>query len=411
MGFMLEGFSSIGEPSEISIPYNGSSGLRTRADGSIIIPDLISEADNAPDGKRCVYITGIGTRNLDERMDKTIRGIMKAFSSINDKDFSFILRSGGARGADAAFESSFSGRIISYRADSSHPAKGIDTIAYSEDPVAEELVMRLHPNPGAVSRLHDYSRKLLYRDAWQIIGSPGKDRILSDFVIAAWPMGTTMKTALLVAENQGVPVFNVTDPADMERLRDIFREFRSGHMPGLKAIKDREAAPKEKPERINLKISTGYFGGLRNKNYKHHVSIALWTPDGIDIPSYRKLAPTKEILQLYKDGRISEKEYIALYEKEVLSKVDPEEAKRDLIRITGITEEELRSGNAEVTLLCFEKPRSEKDLAFSDERRFGNRKDRTFCHRYAAKEHLDSGRTRSRERETVRKKSSIGISR
>lgn len=411
MGFMLEGFSNIGEPSEISIPYNGSSGLIENADGSIIIPDLISKTDITPEGKRCVYITGIGIRNLDERMDKAIRGIMKAFSSIDGKDFSFILRSGGARGADTAFETSFSGRIISYRADSSHTAKGMDAIAYSEDPVAEELVMRLHPNPGAVSRLPEYSRKLLYRDAWQIIGSPGKDRRLSDFVIAAWPIGTTMKTALLVAKNQGVPVFNVSDPADMERLRDAFREFRSGHMPDLKAIKTKEAAQKEKPERINLKISTGYFGGMKNGNYKHSVSIALWTPDGINIPSYRKLAPTKKILQLYKDGRISEKEYIALYEKEVLSKVDPEEAKRDLIRITGITEEELRSGNAEVTLLCFEKPRSEKDLAFSDERRFGNREDKTFCHRYAAKEHLDSGRARLRERETVRKHSSMTISR
>ena len=411
MGFMLEGFSNIGEPSEISIPFNGSSGLIKNADGSIIIPDLISEPDITPEGKKCVYITGIGTRNLDERMDKAIRGIMKAFSSINGKDFSFILRSGGARGADTAFECSFSGKIISYRADSSHPAKGLDAITYSEDPVAEELVMRLHPNPGAVSSLPEYSRKLLYRDAWQIIGSPGKDRRLSDFVIAAWPMGTTMKTALLVAKNQGVPVFNVSDPADMERLRDAFREFRSGNMPDLKAIKTKEIAPKVKPERINLKISTGYFGGMKNGNYKHSVSIALWTPDGINIPSYRKLAPTKEILQLYKDGRISEKEYIALYEKEVLSKVDPEEAKRDLIRITGITEEELRSGNAEVTLLCFEKPRSGKDLAFTDERRFGNRKDRTFCHRYAAKEHLDSGRTRSREKEIPRKHSSIAISR
>lgn len=411
MGFMLEGFSNIGEPSEISVPFNGSSDLSMNADGSFMIPELIAEPDITPEGKRSVYITGIGTRNLDERMDKAIRGIMKAFSSINGKDFSFILRSGGARGADTVFESSFSGRIISYRADTSHSAKGIDTIAYSEDPAAEELVMRLHPNPGAVSRLPEYSRKLLYRDAWQIIGSPGKDRRLSDFVIAAWPMGTTMKTALLVAKNQSVPVFNVTDTADMERLRDAFREFRSGNMPDLKAIKNRDATQKDIPERINLRISTGYFGGLKNGNYKHSVSIALWTPDGIDIPSYRRLAPTKEILQLYKDGRISEKEYIALYEKEVLSKVDPEEAKRDLIRITGITEEELRSGNAEVTLLCFEKPRSEKDLAFPDERRFGNRKDKTFCHRYAAKEHLDSGRTRSREREYARKRSSIAISR
>ena len=105
-------------------------------------------------------------------------------------------------------------------------------------------------------------------------------------------------------------------------------------------------------------IYTSYFAAMRKMTDEQKaqcVSIARWTPRGIDIPSYLKAAPPSDLLKDYKDGTVS-KEYVNITYSFQLSKLTAEEVAKDL------------DGKI---LLCFEKPGD-------------------FCHRHILAEWLRS---------------------
>ena len=89
-------------------------------------------------------------------------------------------------------------------------------------------------------------------------------------------------------------------------------------------------------------IYTGYFGAI--KKYPKDieiVSIALYTPKAISVPHIWWLAPTQQILNMWKNGFIDEREYIKRYKADVLDYIDPVAAARCLDN---------------KILCCFEKP-------------------------------------------------------
>ena len=74
-------------------------------------------------------------------------------------------------------------------------------------------------------------------------------------------------------------------------------------------------------------LYTSYFGRIKDlpKHIKP-VSVSLYTPRGINIPQYAKLAPTREILYNWKNKSrevYTEKDYERDYNNYVLSVLDP----------------------------------------------------------------------------------------
>lgn len=101
-------------------------------------------------------------------------------------------------------------------------------------------------------------------------------------------------------------------------------------------------------------IYTGYF--TKHAKLNNAVSIALYTPKAIKIPSYKPLMPTKQILFKYKnDADYTEEMYRNEYYKNVLNKLDPKE---------------IYSALDEHVLLCYEKSND-------------------FCHRHIIAEWLN----------------------
>ena len=131
----------------------------------------------------------------------------------------YILRSGGAKGADSAFESGVK----------NHKNK---EIYYKEDAtdLAREIAKKFHPNPFA---LKDFSLNLMARNTFQIMGkelnTPDK------FVILYTPDGCkhhkqrTQKTggtgqAISIASHFNIPIYNLFYQEDIDFIYNNYIE-------------------------------------------------------------------------------------------------------------------------------------------------------------------------------------------
>lgn len=123
----------------------------------------------------------------------------------------------------------------------------------------------------------------------------------------------------------------------------------------------------------NLIINDGYFGGIRNNGYSGMVSISRTQPRGMrtSLPSVSELAPSWDILNDYKKGKIGEKEYIDRFTKEMEERISKEGLSEDAARLEVLEKLAKYAGDDNtVTLMCWEKP---------DE----------FCHRHAVRVWLE----------------------
>lgn len=85
-------------------------------------------------------------------------------------------------------------------------------------------------------------------------------------------------------------------------------------------------------------MQTSYFA--KHKEKPDGVAITLYTPKWFKGPTYTRLAPTKQILTLYKAGALTEQDYERLYYEQVLDQLCVYEVYHDL---------------KDKTLLCYEK--------------------------------------------------------
>lgn len=93
-------------------------------------------------------------------------------------------------------------------------------------------------------------------------------------------------------------------------------------------------------------IYTSYFARLKDIPEKYvPVSIALKTPEFYKGLTYKKLAPTKEILYQYKQDSDFDK-YTEEFNSQILENRDVMEVLRDLLALTG---------SYDIVLLCYEK--------------------------------------------------------
>ncbi len=151
------------------------------------------------------FYTGIGSRATPEIILKFMSIIASKLDAAG-----WTLRSGGARGADYAFESGATKKQIYL------PWKdfnGNKSLLYSYPEEFEKIASKFHPNWGTLSS----ASKLLHtRNVAQILGRDQKN--LSTFLICWTPDGAYEKTsrttggtgqAIRIANHYGIPVFNL----------------------------------------------------------------------------------------------------------------------------------------------------------------------------------------------------------
>lgn len=143
------------------------------------------------------HYAGIGSRSTPQ----DVLDLMTQIAERLNRDH-FILRSGGAKGADTAFE------------------MGADVceIFLARDATAESMAIAAQVHP-AWERCNDYARKLHGRNAFQVLGRNLDSKV--SFVICWTPGAAAVggtATAIRIAERHGIPVFNLADPATRNRL-------------------------------------------------------------------------------------------------------------------------------------------------------------------------------------------------
>ena len=163
------------------------------------------------------YYTGIGSRNTP----KKILDMMRMSSIILAKK-GYILRSGGACGADSTFESgcdSVNGQKQIFLPWLEY--NGRQGIVYQETPEYLQIVKDNHPNYRALS---NGAKKLIGRNYLELVGL---DNVKSEFVICYDPgEGGTNYTHKL-ANKLGIKVYNLFEPEIQKSLETFINENNS----------------------------------------------------------------------------------------------------------------------------------------------------------------------------------------
>lgn len=154
------------------------------------------------------YYAGIGARatpeDVLERMTKLAR-ILEARG--------YTLRSGGAEGADKAFEKPIKDRVHRKEIFLASDSLPLWTNVFTD---------MFHANPKA---LKEYPRKLMNRNALQILGRDGNTPV--DFVVCWTKDGKASGGtghALRIAKYFDIDVYNLYSEADIDRLKQLIRE-------------------------------------------------------------------------------------------------------------------------------------------------------------------------------------------
>jgi len=143
---------------------------------------------------------GIGSRETPDDILKTMTSIAKTLEVMG-----YLLRSGGAIGADTAFENG----IVN------EPNKDI-IYPYQATPQAIELASRLHPNwaacTGDTPMKHGRNSMIIL----------GRDLMVPVNFVICWTEDAKLKggtaMGIRIANYHRIPVFNLADPASLKKL-------------------------------------------------------------------------------------------------------------------------------------------------------------------------------------------------
>lgn len=168
--------------------------------------------------------TGIGSRDIPKEIEFKIKSLSKTLY-----ESGFILRSGGANGADLAWESQFYDNKEIYL-----PWQHFNqnnSALYNISNEALELAAKHHPNWSKLGR----AAKLLHaRNCYQVLG---KDLLIpSDFVICWTPDGCESYktrssltggtgTAIEIASKRNIPIINMFNSNWYENLKLTLEEI------------------------------------------------------------------------------------------------------------------------------------------------------------------------------------------
>jgi len=177
-----------------------------------------------------IYYTGIGSRQTPSTILEQMENIAYLFAK-----YGYVRRSGGADGADSAFErgcdkAGGSKDIYIPWINFNNRGWGADAGIVPDLEAAKEIVMRTHPAPH---RLTQGAMKLHSRNPYQILGNGLANP--SRFVVCYTKNGELAggtATAIRLSQEHGILVFNLGDPN-----RPSFSKFLESC--GLPAVDDK----------------------------------------------------------------------------------------------------------------------------------------------------------------------------
>jgi hypothetical protein len=165
-----------------------------------------------------MHYAGIGARKTPDN----ILDLMTRIASKLESD-SHILRSGGANGADSAFEAGVSEDehkevYLPWRGFNGNPSE-----LYTYHSKFSDIASKFHPN---WSRLSETVRKLMIRNVAQVLG-PTPDSIHSDFVICWTPDGRASGgtgQAVRIAMWYDITVYNLYFQKEIDQFEKYIEE-------------------------------------------------------------------------------------------------------------------------------------------------------------------------------------------
>lgn len=165
-------------------------------------------------GNNKKYYAGIGSRETPKNAAELMTKVATFLSSIG-----YTLRSGGADGADSAFELGSTDSEIYLPWNNFNGKSGI----VCSHPKAIDLAKQFHPR---YSSLSDGAKKLMHRNSHQMFGEDMNTP--SDFVICWTPAGSGSGgtgQALRIARYYNIPIFDIGSYSDMETARRSLYRF------------------------------------------------------------------------------------------------------------------------------------------------------------------------------------------
>lgn len=153
------------------------------------------------------YYTGVGSRDTPLEVCNEMSNIAYRLQQLN-----YTLRSGGAKGADKAFEAGVT-------------EPSMKNIFYANDTICDaafDLASNIHP---AWDRCSPYAKRLHARNVYQVLGKT-LDRP-SHFLICWTKDGKDVggtRTAIVLAREWGVPVYNLFDGKPKELMEILNNE-------------------------------------------------------------------------------------------------------------------------------------------------------------------------------------------
>jgi hypothetical protein len=147
------------------------------------------------------YYTGVGSRSTPENIMNVVGKLAKVLAYNG-----WTVRSGGAIGADRAFEAGAiavgGGREIYFARDA--------------NAAAMEMASKIHP---AWNKCNDYVKKLHARNCFQVLGKDLKTP--SSFLVCWTPDGADVggtRTAIVLARNNNIEVINMGLKHQLDRI-------------------------------------------------------------------------------------------------------------------------------------------------------------------------------------------------
>jgi hypothetical protein len=158
-------------------------------------------------GDRMPYYAGIGSRSTPPNL---LEWMIASARRLNSRGYT--LRSGGAPGADAAFEKGAGEEKEVF-------------LAWDATPEALEMAATVHPAWDACS---EYAQKLHARNCFQVLGVTLDSPV--DFILCWTPDGAESKTsrrtggtgqAIRLANSLDIPIINMKNEGWAERVKEI----------------------------------------------------------------------------------------------------------------------------------------------------------------------------------------------
>jgi len=174
-----------------------------------------------------IYYTGIGSRETSPNICDLMTRIAKKLS-----EKGFTLRSGGAKGADSAFEvgSTLSEIYLPYdgfEKKRQHHTGCYDTESFSNYQEARVIAAEFHP---VWDRCGEWARKMHTRNVYQVLGM---DLNTPSSCIICWTKNGGLSggtaQAMRIAQAHNIPIFNLYFEDSMSKLAEFVGKTRSKH--------------------------------------------------------------------------------------------------------------------------------------------------------------------------------------